>query len=80
MREDNKGLNLIQVAAKSRYFSIIEYLMKAGVSCPPDIKRKIERNKTNSQKTNTTRSTREKKEEVQAESAPEEEKKEGFQL
>ena len=36
--------NLIQFASKYKLFQVIEYLMKAGVPCPPDIKRKLDRN------------------------------------
>jgi hypothetical protein len=35
---------LIQFAAKYKLFTVIEFLMKAGVPCPPDIKRKLDRN------------------------------------
>lgn len=44
LREDNKGQNLIQYAAKYKLFAVVEFLMRAGVPCPPDIKRKLERN------------------------------------
>lgn len=44
LREDNKGQNLIQYAAKYKLYTVVEFLMKAGVPCPPDIKRKLERN------------------------------------
>lgn len=73
-------MNLIQVAAKYKYFNIVEMLMKAGVQCPPEIKRKIERNNNQSapSKPSYTRSTREKKvveepvfEEVVVEEKPE---------
>lgn len=43
LREDNKGQNLIQYAAKYKLFSVIEFLMTVGVPCPADIKRKIDR-------------------------------------
>lgn len=45
MREDNKNMNLIQVAAKYKFFTTVEFLVNQGVPCPPDIKRKIERQK-----------------------------------
>lgn len=43
MREDNKNMNLIHVAAKYKFFNTVEFLVSQGVPCPPDIKRKIER-------------------------------------
>ena len=45
LKEDAKGQNLIQYAAKFKLFAVIEYLMGIGVPCAADIKRKVERNK-----------------------------------
>ena len=44
LREDFKGQNLVQYAAKFKLFAVVEYLMGIGVPCPADIKRKVERN------------------------------------
>jgi hypothetical protein len=43
MREDAKGQNLIDYAAKYKLFDIIERLMEAGVQCPADVKRRLAR-------------------------------------
>lgn len=43
MREDSKGQNLIDYAAKYKLFDIIERLMEAGVQCPADVKRRLAR-------------------------------------
>ena len=46
---------MIQLAAKYKYFQIVELLIKAGIPCPPDIKRKIDRNNNKSVSTRPTR-------------------------
>ena len=43
MREDSKGQNLIDYAAKYKLFDLIERLMEAGVQCPADVKRRLAR-------------------------------------
>jgi len=40
-REDNNGNNLINIAQKHRRANLFDKLIIAGVSCPPEIKRKL---------------------------------------
>ena len=46
---------MIQYAGKYKYYPIVEILIQAGVTCPADIKRKIDRNNNKSASTRPTR-------------------------
>lgn len=46
MREDSKGLNLIDYAWKNKMPDIVDMLIEAGVPCSFDVKRKLGKQKS----------------------------------